>query len=161
TKRVVRALDDDADRIAQILLGRRGREEPFDLFHGSRVHLDVEPRTDADGALGDALEIREVHRRDHALAVYRLESVGREEVREQTLLDAVRDIGYVLHASHRVGDRRDRYDRANVPAEDLLQPTDAVGVVGSTRPHQSTENRVEVVIEIFRRLADFLPLAVE
>src|SRR5262245_66291798 len=71
------------------------------------------------------------------------ESVGGEKVGEQTLLDAVRDVGHVLHAPHRVGDRGERDNRANVVAEDLLQPTDAGVVVGSTWPHQSTENRVE------------------
>jgi len=73
----------------------------------------------------------------------------------------VRDVGHVLHAPHRVGDRCERDDRAHVVAEDLLQPTDAGVVVGSTRPHQSTENRVEAVMERSRRLADRLPLVVE
>src|SRR5262249_3074823 len=54
---VVGALDDDADRVAQILLGRRGREEFPGLLWRGAARPDAGPRSPPDEPRRDALEI--------------------------------------------------------------------------------------------------------
>src|SRR5262245_28776903 len=161
SERIVGALDDDARRAAKILLGRCGRGEPLELFQWTSARPARGPGAGIDGSSGDGFEVGEVDRGDNALPVHGLVSIGGEEVGEQTLLDAVRNVRRILQTLHRVGNRREWHDDADIVAEDLPQPTNAGVVVSPALAYQTPENGVEAVLEGFGHPVDVLRIVIE